>query len=323
MPRGACPRRAGRARIPYAPGVDTVALDSLRIVLDPVGQAGVAIALMLLMGSIALGLRLEDFAALRQQGRILAGGLLAQLLGLPLVTWIVVSLVDLPASLALGMIVVACCPGGAVSNFLTWLAGGNVACSVALTTASSALAAVLTPASILFWSGAHPPTAALLARIDVSPLVFLGQTTALLLVPLAVGMLLAARFPSYATSARGATARLGAAVLLGVIIYGGWHFLPALAAVLPILVAIVIAHNAIAFALGAVAGAVLGAEPGVRKALVFEIGIQNSGLALVILLSSLKGIGGAAAIAAIWGVWHIVAGGLIVLWMRRRDRQQR
>jgi bile acid:Na+ symporter, BASS family len=93
-----------------------------------------------------------------------------------------------------------------------------------------------------------------------------------------------------------------------------------LAPFLPLLVAVAVGHNAVAFALGAISGRLLGAPRDVRRALVFELGIQNSGLALVILLGQLRGLGGAAAVAALWGVWHIVAGGLIVVAMRTHDR---
>lgn len=296
------------------------ALDKLRIVLDPVGQTGIAIALMLVMFSVALGLSVRDFVLLKKQPRLFFGGVLTQVVGLPLLTWCVLQLVEVPASIALGMIVVACCPGGASSNLLTYLARGNVAYSVALTATSSIFAALLTPASILFWSHMFEPTRILLQSIDVNPLVFLLQTMALLGVPLALGMLLAARAPDVAAAIRKRTALAGSLVLLGVIVYGTIYFYPVLVPVLPLLGTVAILHNASAFVLGAATGAVLRADGPVRRALTFEVGIQNSGLALVILVGQLKGLGGAAAIAAVWGVWHLIAGGLIVAVLRRFDK---
>ena len=111
--------------------MDITALDSLRIVLDPVGQAGVALALMLVMFSVALGLRVDDFAFLRAKPLLFVGGVLAQVVVLPLATFLLILALRPAASIALGMIVVACCPGGAVSNLLTYLSRGNVAASVA------------------------------------------------------------------------------------------------------------------------------------------------------------------------------------------------
>ncbi|MGB5630106.1 MAG: hypothetical protein WBM57_12100 [Woeseiaceae bacterium] len=301
--------------------MDISALDSLRIVLDPVGQVGVALALMLVMFSVALGLRVDDFSFLRDKPLLFAGGVVAQVLALPLATFLLILAIRPAASIALGMIVVACCPGGAVSNLLTYLSRGSVAVSVALTTTSSLLAAVLTPASILLWTQAYEPTASLLRSLDVSPIMFLAQTTFLLAVPLVLGMAVAAKAPDVARRIRKRTTILGVSVLVGVIIYGIAYFFPVLFPALPLLGGVVVLHNALAFTIGASTGRVLSRSMATRRALTFEVGIQNSGLALVILLSQLKGLGGAAAIAAVWGVWHLVAGGLLALFFRVFDGQ--
>jgi len=299
--------------------LDIGALDSLRIVLDPVGQAGVALALVLVMFSVALGLRVDDFAFLRDKPLLFVGGVISQVVILPLATFLLILALRPAASIALGMIVVACCPGGAVSNLLTYLSRGNVAVSVALTATSSLLAAILTPTSILFWSQAYEPTATLLRTLDVNPLIFIGQTTLLLAVPLVLGMVLAARAPDVAARIKQRTTMLGVSVLVGVIIYGIVYFFPVLFPALPLLGGIVVLHNALAFVTGALAGRMLSRLSATRRALTFEIGIQNSGLALVILLSQLKGLGGAAAIAAVWGVWHLIAGGLLAVFFRQLD----
>lgn len=288
------------------------ALDSLRIALDPVGQTGVAFALLLMMFSIALGLRGSDFARIADRPLKFLAGVLSQVVGLPLLTFGIIHLVAPPPSIALGMIVVACCPGGASSNLLSYLGRGDVAFSVSLTATSSLLAALLTPASILLWSHAYEPTAKLLQTIDVSPLAFLVQTMLLLGVPLLIGMLMGVRTPEVAERIRRYTGIAAAAVLGGVIVYGIVYFFPTLIDALPYLATVAVLHNAAAFSLGAATGLVLRADRGVRRALTFEVGIQNSGLALVILVGQLHGVGGAAAIAIVWGVWHLVAGGLIV-----------
>jgi BASS family bile acid:Na+ symporter len=289
--------------------LEIATLDSLRIVLDPVGQAGVALALMLVMFGVALGLRVGDFRLLADTPRIFFGGVVAQVLVLPLVTFGLIHLISPPPSIALGMIVVACCPGGSVSNLLTYLSRGEVAVSVALTATSSLLAALLTPASTLFWARSYGPTADLLQSLDVSPLLFIGQTTLLLAIPLVAGMLVAAKAPVLADRIRKKTTLIGALVLMATIVYGVVYFFPVLWPAVGLLASVTILHNGAAFLTGATAGWVLSKQSSVRRALTFEVGIQNSGLALIILLSQLKGVGGAAAIAAVWGIWHIVAGG--------------
>ncbi|TFG39461.1 MAG: bile acid:sodium symporter family protein, partial [Chromatiales bacterium] len=259
--------------------IDTEALDGLRIVLDPMGQAGVALALMLVMFGVALGLRARDFSVLLAEPSLYVGGIVAQVVLLPLVTFGLVHLISPPPSIALGMIVVACCPGGSVSNLLTYLSRGDVAVSVALTATSSMLAAMLTPASTLFWAQAYEPTATLLASLEVSPLLFIGQTTLLLAIPLAAGMILAARAPDVAERIRKRTTVAGAAVLGATIVYGIIYFYPILWPAAGLLVSITALHNTAAFATGAVAGRVLSKRTSARRALTFEVGIQNSGLA--------------------------------------------
>ncbi len=300
--------------------MDIATLDSLRIALPPAGQAGLAIALMIIMFSVALGLSVRDFAFIRTEPVTFFAGAAAQLIGLPLLTIGLLALLSPPPSIALGMIVVACCPGGSVSNLLTFLGRGNVAFSVALTATSSTLAAVATPASILFWSHRYPPTAKLLQTIDVSPALFLVQTMALLGVPLVAGMIVAARAPDVAKRLRALTTPMGAVVLIGTIIYGSILFLPILYASALYLICIAALHNGLAFLLGLGTGAVVGADGPTRRALMFEVGIQNSGLAIVILIGQLEGLGGAAAIAATWGIWHLIAGGIIVALLRAIDR---
>lgn len=301
--------------------MDAARLDSLRIELDPVGQAFIALALFFIMLGVALGLKASDFRFMRERPTLFAGGVAAQVIGLPLVTFLLVSLVSPLPSIALGMMVVACCPGGSSSNLLTWLARGNVAYSVSITAASSLFAAVLTPASILFWSGLYAPTATLLDTIDVDPAAFLAQTTILLAVPLAIGMTLAARAPGFANTIRRPITLAGAIMLGGAIAYGLFYLHDTVLQTLPLILPIAALHNALAFTTGAAAGRALGADAPTRRALTFEVGIQNSGLAIVILLSQLKGLGGAAAIAAVWGVWHLIAGGAIVALFRTLDRR--
>lgn len=300
--------------------METSELDALRIVLDPVGQTALAVALMVIIFSVALSLRVSDFRFIRLDPQTYLAGVGAQIVGLPLLTLGLLHILQPAPSIALGMIVVACCPGGAVSNLLTYLSRGAIAYSVALTATSSLLAAIVTPSSILFWSNVYPPTAELLATIDVSPWLFLFQTMALLGVPLIAGMIVAARAPDLAARLRRFTAPAGAAVLGGTVVYGLYLFAPVLYPAMPYLFGIAIIHNGLAFLMGGATGFVIRADQPTRRALVFEVGIQNSGLALVILIGQLAGLGGAAAIAGVWGIWHLVSGSIVALIYNTIDR---
>ncbi|MCH9695349.1 MAG: bile acid:sodium symporter family protein [Gammaproteobacteria bacterium] len=282
---------------------------------------------MVVMFGVALGLKVGDFRVLLRQPGVFLGGVFAQLLLLPLVTFGLILVLQPPASIALGMIVVACCPGGAISNLLTHISRGELAVSVALTATSSLLAALLMPALTVFWSQAYEPTAILLRSLEVDPLLFIGQTTLLLAIPLAAGMTVAARYPVVAFALRRKTTLAGGVVLAATIIYGIAYFFPVLWPAAGLLLGVTVLQNSAAFATGAMTGWLVSRDSAVRRALTFEIGIQNSGLALIILLSQLQGVGGAAAIAAVWGVWHIVAGstlamGFNILDGRRHERRK-
>ncbi len=294
-------------------------LDQVTIVLNPIAQSLLALAIIVMMFAIALGLKREHFVFLRAAPGQFWGGLAAQIIGLPAITIALAALINASPSIALGMIVVAACPGGNVSNFMTFASRGDTAYSVSLTAGSSVIAAFWTPAAILFWSGLYPPTANLLDTIDFNRAAFVLQTTLLLAAPLAAGMATAHYLPNLSERIRGPLATIGAIILAYVIVsslIGYWWLLKASWTLIAVPV---VAHNAAAFALGAGAGRLLTAEPARRRSLTFEVGIQNAGLAVVLLLSQLKGLGGAAAIAAVWGVWHFVSGGAMIGFYRFLD----
>ncbi|MED5549447.1 MAG: bile acid:sodium symporter family protein [Pseudomonadota bacterium] len=271
-----------------------------------------AFILMGMMFTVALALDIEDFRAVRQQPVRVVGGVLVQILGLPLLTLGLVLILSPPASVALGMFVVASCPGGNVSNLLTHFARGNTAYSVSLTTISSVSAALATPVSILFWSSVYGPTARLVHQLEISPMPFVTQTVILLAVPLAAGMLVVARWPGIAARIRSVLMPLslaGIGVLIVVGVVQNWTIILAIGA---IIIPIALIHNASAFGLGALSGRVLRLDAASRRSLTFEVGIQNSGLGLIILLSQFDGLGGAAAITGMWSIWHLVAGTALI-----------
>ena len=302
--------------------MDPSALDGLTIVLNPVAQIMLAGAIVIMMFAVALGFAPSHFAFLKTEPKLFWGGLAAQVIGLPAMTIALATMLGPAPSIALGMIAVAACPGGNVSNFMTWAARGDAAYSVSLTAASSLLAALWTPAAILFWSSLYPPTADLLEAIAFDRVAFILQTTLLLAAPLAAGMIAARLYPGAAKKLRPTVALFGAGMMAVVIIDGVIGYWPVLVPAWALIMVPVTLHNAAAFALGAGASRLLRASAARRRALTFEVGIQNAGLALVLLLAQLQGLGGAAAIAAAWGVWHFVSGGVMVMAFRTLDRRK-
>lgn len=295
-------------------------MDDALLSLDGRAQAGLSLILAFVMWSVGLGLRAADFRRVAERPRVVLLGLGLQVVALPALTFLAASALAPSASLALGMIVVAACPGGNASNVLTQAARGDTALSVTVTALSSALAVFTTPANIVLWASLDPRTAALLRQIGIERGAFLAQTALTLALPLALGMAFAARFPARASRLRGPCHRAALASLAlfvaAALAANVGQLLAWGAAVVPL----VVLHNAGALALG-YAGASLGrlAEPQ-RRALAFEVGIQNSGLGLVILLGQFQGLGGAALVTAAWGVWHLVSGGALAAYWSRRPR---
>lgn len=287
-------------------------LDGIEVALSPTFQAVMSISLVVMMFTVALGLKIVDFRGLAREPIPVIGGALTQLVGLPLLTFFLVLLVRPDPSVALGMFVVASCPGGNVSNALTMFAKGDTAFSVSLTAISSVLSAMLTPVTILVLSSLYTPTAELIQELDIGPFTFLAQTFVLLGLPLAAGMTVAERHADFAARLRKVLQPIALMILIGLILVGGYANRDVLFGSGMILLPLVALHNGLAFALGAASALALRLDFPRVRALSFEVGIQNAGLGLIILLAQFDGSGGAVAVTALWGVWHILAGFLLV-----------
>jgi bile acid:Na+ symporter, BASS family len=300
-----------------SPGLDDVVLN-----LDAGARSSLSIILAMMMFSVGLGLRVEDFRrVLRRPGVILFGTAL-QVIVLPALTFLLTFAIAPTASIALGMMVVAACPGGNASNVLTQAARGDAALSVSLTALSSALAVLTTPFNIVFWAGLHPQTASLLTTIGLDRRAFLSETALTLGFPLAAGLLFAEGATRVAGRIRNPLHTLSLLALggfiVGALITNGSPLAAAGWVIFPVLVI----QDSMSLALGYTGARLTGLSDEARRAFTFETGIRNSGLGLVILLGHFKGLGGAALIAAGWGVWHLISGGTLAAWWSQRPPVQ-
>lgn len=296
-------------------------IDDFTLELGGSSELGLTIAIMVMVFAVALSIRPGHFRFFRQQPRVYFAGVIAQLLALPLLAVGLSYVLKPQASLALGMIVVACCPGGNVSNLLTLFAKGNTALSVSLTATSSLFAAFLTPVSILFWCQLHLPTRELLTEIDFDSIEFLINILIILALPLFTGMLLAAKTPGFAQKIMKPLAILGGALLILITVLAVIQYWAIFWAIGPGILGLIVGFNALAFLLGYGFAKIGQADGPATRSITIEVGIQNVGLAIVILITQLDGLGGAAAVAGLWGTWHIIAGALIVALFRWQDRR--
>ena len=301
--------------------MDASVLDSFTIELGGRSEIGLAVILAMMMFAVALGLRAEHFAFFKTQPRHYLAGVVAQIIGLPILTLALIMVWQPHPSLALGMILVACCPGGNVSNLLALFGKANTALSVSMTATSSISAAFITPVSIVFWSSLYAPTRNLLTQIDFNVMDFLLQTLLILALPIALGMLVVRFAPKLASRLQKPLSLIAGIGLMLIIIGGLATYWDLFLAAGSLLIPLVVVHNGLAFLLGYGTGLLTRSDAPTRRALTFEIGIQNSGLGLIILITQLGGLGGAAAITGAWGIWHMVSGLVMVYVFRRADLQ--
>ena len=295
-------------------------VDQVQLAFDPTSLQLLNVILGLVMFGVALDLRVSDFHTLLRSPRAPLTGLVCQFLILPALTFGLVWLVAPTPSIALGMILVAACPGGNVSNFITHLAKGNTSVSVGMTAVSTTAAIVTTPLNLAFWGSLYPGTQDLLEEgVRLDPLNMFVTVGALLGIPIVLGMLTAAYLPRVAAVLR-TPFKVLSILFFVVFVVGAFgknfdHFVSWVGIVfVPVLV-----MNAVALGLGWTAGRLVRVPPADRRAMAIEVGIQNSGLGLILCFNHFDGLGGMAVTAAWWGIWHLIAGlSLAAVWSRIR-----
>ena len=288
--------------------MDPTAIDHLELNFNPQGLMFVNIAIGLMMLGVALDLKLEDFHRLLKAPTAPAIGLVAQFLLLPALTFGLVMVLRPHPSIALGMMLVAACPGGNLSNIMTYLAKGNTAVSVSMTAVSTIAAIFMTPLNLTIWGSLNPHTAPILREVSLSPLDVLITVFLILGVPLILGLTLSRYFPWLADKVRKPFKIFALIFFIAIVLIAllrDWNnFLTVIGAV----AVAVFLHNALALTLGYCSAWVFKQPEADRRAVAIEVGIQNSGLGLVLVFNFFGGLGGMAVVVAWWGIWHIIAG---------------
>ena len=292
-------------------------IDAIQLDFEPGNLLALNAILALLMFAVALDLRPADFRAVARQPKGPLVGIATQLVILPAATFLLVQLIDPIPSVKLGMMLVAACPGGNVSNFLVWLARGNTALSVGMTAITSSAAVFMTPLNLTFWASLDPDTRALLSAIAIDPWQMFTTIFLILALPLAAGMWVRSRFGAISARIQRPIRVVGGGIFLGFIVLAFYRARAYLTPdILPVL-GIVIVHNAMALGLGYTVARLMQLSSRDRRAVTIEVGVQNSGLGLALVFNFFAGLGGVAMVAAWWGTWHLVGGFLAAtVWSR-------
>ncbi len=296
-------------------------VDSIRIAFDESSLTTLKIVIAAILFGIALDTRLDDFRAALARPKAIAVGVVAQFALLPAITFVLTLALDVRGSVALGMILVACCPPGNVSNILTHRAQGDVALSVSMTAVGNVLAIFLLPLNFAFWGGLHPTGQKFLEKVAVTPWDMLSEIVLVIGIPFALGLTVAQLAPRIAERSHRIVGRIAFVALGAIIVIGVAKNWDVFTAYIAVVLLAVFAHDAIALALGwSIARATRLPDRAIR-AMTFEVGIRNAGFGLLLVFEFFDGLGGMALVAAWWGIWDIIAGLTVAtLWARRPVR---
>lgn len=302
-------------------------LDSVRLNFSQGSVNMMNLAIAFIMFGVALGIRPEHFKDVIQRPKPAVVGVISQYILLPALTFLLVIITKPSMAVAMGMILVAACPGGNVSNMISAISKSNVALSVSLTATTTVLSLIMTPFNFAFWGKMYVNYYAkhsdLLVPITIEPMEMFRTVFLILGIPVIIGMLVGMKFPAFVK-------KVEKYVQIASIIFFVAFIVGALAGnfslflrYIHLVFILVFIHNALAFVSGYYFPKMLKVEEINARSISIETGIQNSGLGLALIFNprifpQYLELGGMAFVAAWWGIWHIIAGLSLAFYWRRK-----
>ena len=282
------------------------------------------ITIAFVMFGVALGIKLSGFRELARNLKLVLIGWTSQYILLPTLTFILVLIIRPTPSVAMGMILVAACPGGNISNFISSLAKGNIPLSVSLTAIATITAIFMTPLNFLLWGSLYSKASELVIPFTIDVWEMLRTVFILLGIPIALGIWFTKQFPVLTQKIIQPIKWLSIVIFLGYIVAALSANINYFLMYIHLIFLIVLVHNALAFSTGYGFASLFKLSDHSRRTITIETGIQNSGLGLVLIFNPnlFNGLGGMAFIAAWWGIWHIVAGLALGFWWGRKPLKE-
>lgn len=299
----------------------TITIDEIKINFDTEGLWIINVAIAIIMFGVALGITMDDFKRLFNNPKIVFVGVLSQFILLPAFTFLGILIIKPHPSLALGMMMIAACPGGNVSNFFSKMAGGNAALSVSLTAFATLICIFMTPFNLQFWGSLYEPTNAILETVELNWVELLKLVSLILGIPLIFGMIVKHRHSEMASKIEKVLKPISMAVFVALIIAAFSQNLDVFVNYSHLVFLLVVLHNILAFILGFYTAKTFGLNEKDTKTIAMETGIQNGGLGLLLIFGFFDGLGGMALLAAFWGIWDIFSGmALATYWGRKTSK---
>lgn len=287
---------------------------------DPVSNkfTSQSIILGVIMFSMGLTLTKKDFEILAKRPFDICIGAIAQYLIMPFLAFTITKLLNLPDAIALGLILVGCCPGGVSSNIMSYLCGGDVAFSVGMTTVSTLLSPVMTPLMVSFLASG--------TKITIQGLPMFVSIIETVIIPVAIGFVLNCLLEKNKTykeiqKVMPGVAVLGLACVVGGVIssQGAKFFQSGIVIFIAVLL-----HNSLGYLLGYGAGRLTGMNTAKKRTISIEVGMQNAGLAtnLATTTSQFASSPESAIICAVSCVWHSISGTLLAGMFAQYDKHK-
>ncbi len=278
-----------------------------------VGTWVISPLLGLIMFGMGLTLKVEDFRVVLTHPKDVLMGCLAQFTIMPLLAWALTKVFQLPAELAIGVILVGCCPGGTASNVITFLAKGDLALSVGMTAVSTVLAPLLTPLLTLLLAG---------EMVDVDTWGMLQSILYVVIAPILAGFLIQKYFPAFTRKVVPYLPAFSTLMITAVVAIVVSHNASKLLTGGLVVVLVVVLHNLGGLGTGYLLGRLLGMSEAKRRAISIEVGMQNSGLATSLAALHFAAYPMATIPGAVFSVWHNISGALVArLFSAKKETQ--
>lgn len=309
-------------------------LDDVRINFSAQGMHVVNVILAFVMFGVALGIHGKMFKDVLKHPKSALIGFFSQVVGLPIVTFLIVILFNhwITPMVAMGMILVAACPGGNISNFMSQFAKANTELAISMTALSTALSTIITPFNFWFWGYLYVNFinrrgGSALRELQIDNFQLFETVFLLLGIPLILGMLTVKYLPKVAEKLKKPMQYFSIVFFVGMIIMSFGNNVDLFIKYIFFVFILVLIHNGAALSLGYGLATAFKLPDRDRRALTIETGIQNSGLGLVLLFNPKifppdLAIGGMLFITAWWGIWHIISGlSISFYWSRKTPKQ--
>lgn len=263
------------------------------------------------MFGMGLTLKPSDFKPVMMHPKDILIGELAQFIVMPGVAWLLCRLLDLPTELALGVILVGCCPGGTASNVICYLAKGDIALSVAMTGVSTLLAPIVTPALVLLLAG---------KQVNVDVWAMFMSIVQVVILPIILGFIvnyLLGKLTERITPLLPMVSTIAISLIIGIVVSRNAQNI--LSCSLIVAVAVIL-HNTLGLSIGYLVGRILKMDNKKKTAIAIEVGMQNSGLATSLAASHFAMFPMATVPGAIFSVWHNFSGSIAAQIFRRVNK---